>query len=124
MKKARSNKSTTTKTAKTNNAAAKSGVEEGAKVAIGNGGALASRKRGRSQLSPEGFGDSDDQGFSSDDEGGSGNSGDDDEEEEEDEETRMKAAEEEEAKIRRAEKKKLKLKALKVLHCMRCGVLE
>lgn len=66
--------------------------------------ALAGRKRGRAQLSAEGFEESDSDGAG----------GDDDQEEEEDEESRLKAAEEEEAKLRRAEKKKQKLKALKV----------
>lgn len=66
---------------------------------------LAGRKRGRSQLSPEGFEESD---------GEAEGTGDEAEEEEEDEESRLKAAEEEEAKLRRAEKKKQKLKALKV----------
>ena len=67
--------------------------------------ALAGRKRGRAQLSAEGFEESDD-----DDSDGEGDDG----AEEEDEESRLKAAEEEEAKLRRAEKKKQKLKALKV----------
>ncbi|CBJ28652.1 conserved unknown protein [Ectocarpus siliculosus] len=65
---------------------------------------LAGRKRGRSQLSPEGFEETD----SSD-----GDGEEDQDEEEQDEESRLKAAEEEEARLRRAEKKKQKLKAFK-----------
>lgn len=71
----------------------------------GDDPALAGRKRGRSQLSPEGFEDSDGEGTGDEEE---------EEEEEDDEESRLKAAAEEEAKLRRAEKKKQKLKALKV----------
>eukprot|EP00752_Nemacystus_decipiens_P011919 g10569.t1 len=69
--------------------------------------ALAGRKRGRAQLSAEGFEESDG------DSDGTGDDDGDEDEEEEDEESRLKAAAEEEAKLRRAEKKKQKLKALK-----------
>ena len=65
---------------------------------------MAGRKRGRSQLSAEGFEEID--GEEASESEGDG--------EEEDEEARLKAEEEEEAKRKRAEKKKEKLKALKV----------
>eukprot|EP00904_Undaria_pinnatifida_P011338 jgi/Undpi1/7334/HiC_scaffold_22.g09807.m1 len=69
----------------------------------GDGGPMAGRKRGRSQLSAEGFEEID--GEEASESEGDG--------EEEDEEARLKAEEEEEAKRKRAEKKKEKLKALK-----------
>lgn len=67
---------------------------------------MAGRKRGRSQLSAEGFEESDGEETSGSEGDGEG--------EEEDEESRLKAEEEEEAKRKRAEKKKEKLKAMKV----------
>ena len=72
----------------------------------GDGGAMAGRKRGRSQLSAEGFEESAGEEASDSDGDGEG--------EEDDEESRLKAEEEEEAKRKRAEKKKEKLKAMKV----------
>lgn len=86
-------------------------ASKNAKNSTSNGSAptaVAGRKRGRAQLSAEGFEESD--GGDSDGAGGDGK----EEEEEEDEESRLKAAAEEEATLRRAEKKKQKLKALKV----------
>lgn len=68
--------------------------------------ALAGRKRGRSQLSAEGFEESDGEGSGN---GGEGESG-----QEEDQESRLKREEQEKAQHVRAERKKQKLKALKV----------
>ncbi|CAB1099527.1 unnamed protein product [Ectocarpus sp. CCAP 1310/34] len=65
---------------------------------------LAGRKRGRSQLSPEGFEETD---------SSEGDGEEQEQDEEQDEESRLKATEEEEATLRRAEKKKQKLKAFK-----------
>ncbi|CAN0226847.1 unnamed protein product [Ectocarpus sp. 12 AP-2014] len=65
---------------------------------------LAGRKRGRSQLSPEGFEETD---------SSEGDGEEEEQDEEQDEESRLKAVEEEEARLRRAEKKKQKLKAFK-----------
>ncbi|CAM9732855.1 unnamed protein product [Ectocarpus sp. 12 AP-2014] len=65
---------------------------------------LAGRKRDRSQLSPEGFEETD---------SSEGDGEEKEQDKEQDEESRLKAAEEEEARLRRAEKKKQKLKAFK-----------